>query len=151
MKRMQRMRTTDNWHERIALASDKWPGTEFDHVFGAIQQAAALVAGKCHPGMVKEIYAFLGQQLTQVVQARGPQGLHDMGDALKEWRSHKANPDQIRKALILEAGSQKKTSVKNVLAHLRREGITTDENTPRLIRRFAAELQIQLAGGTKSP
>lgn len=147
MKRLTAMLASKNWQQQLALASDKWPGTEFDRIFRATEQVKALGVENNFSELIEKIYVFIGQQLVETIDVRGSQGLHDMAEAWNKWKKHRSSPNKIRTALLLEAGSQRKTSVRAVMAHLKRKRIPTNQNTPRTIRRMAKRLNIRLARG----
>ncbi len=144
MKRLQAMLNSKDWQQQLALARDKSPGTEFDRIFSAAHQVKALEVERRYPDLIEKIYAFIGRQLAEIILQGDSQAMHEMGDALNKWKRHRPKEHKIRTALLREAGPRKETSVRKVLARLKREGTPTDHNTPRTIRTMASELNIRL-------
>lgn len=173
MKRLKAIRNTATWQERLAIAQNEKPGTEFDGLFNEAARALKLIEMK---KMDKEGEAWLtqiGRYFADLfTQRNGGQILHEMADALNTWHGHSRYltvADRIRCQLIaldgmFPAGKPRLVTVSDgkaiygkpystltnacVIDSLRAKGLViTDDNMPsilREIRRQANKLNIRL-------
>jgi hypothetical protein len=120
------------------------------------------------PAISREIWQRLGFDLARLIETGDSETLHRVADALNKWKRHVPDPDPIRATIIALDGMGKSVavrtpsgrlrkkrlpgpSVRDVLRNLRLQGIPTNEETPKLIRVRARELEIPLHGPAGRP
>jgi hypothetical protein len=93
-----RIRQAKTWQERVKLALNETPGTDFDHIFKDAGLATEIKA------LHSAIALSLGAKLVQTIQAGESQTLHNMANALNSWKRHKPKPNYYLAALFGVAG-----------------------------------------------
>jgi len=179
VKRLAAIRHAKDWREKLDLAQNKTPGTEFDCLFKNAALALELV--KLKVGVEGEArLACIGRHFANLFERRdGGQKLHEMADALNAWHCHKpklAIANRIRAELIalngmFPAGKRHllkvvdnkpiygkpygPLKVSDILDNLARHGLTiTADKKPSIIReiwRQAKELAIRLDSSKGRP
>lgn len=81
----------ENWQERVKIAGDKFPETPFVKVFEKIQLAAEMETRNL--GLMRQCHQLLGRWLSQIIRNGEAQVLHDLADAVADWKRHKPKPN----------------------------------------------------------
>ncbi len=138
-ERIKQSRRAVSFTERLALAYDAVT-PELDGFYGWSKT----------PCTVKE----LGIRFANMLARRDSGTLRRIADALDAWSP---NPDRLRIGLLLAhwrltGGSSKQSvSMRALLAAIKAQRITVEENTPRRIRTLCKELQIPIKGRSGRP
>ena len=171
-ERLRRMRETKSFSVRHQLARDALPGTKFDWLFadliGALRHAKA--ESKAHyytdkgfdlEGMARDTIFAFGLKLVQAIKAKDSQAFFDLGDAVKELRLYKPNPDRVRLALIeLYIPPSKTHTLREIIQHLTSRQLVKTEDAKnagsrkileRIIRQKCAELGYEIKGEPGRP
>lgn len=156
-ERLNRIRQSKSWVERQALAEDLLPGTRFDWVIPLIIGDLAKTR-KCPSPDSDEKMRALGEDMATNIAKGNSQFFRELADALDIFFRHKTHPDKIRLEIISFCAPpnevfpvRKKFSVRKIVAHLRSRGIEVTGDTPRIVRRICAELNLRTDGKSGAP
>ena len=143
MKKLQAIRQAQSWQDKLDIAQDRTPGTQFDHIFALVKDARFFVTTVKLPGERRARLEALGGWLADLIEKKGSsQTIHDMAKALNIWHRHKPHPDKIRAAFTSLVGMfpEYKLWRKDIRARLKRKGIPIDDAAERKISRVNVEL-----------
>lgn len=173
-ERLQHIRQSKSWTERLALARDRLPGTPFDWLIPDLLGTVRSL--DLHPWKRPKSYflpddridlaalnrddlAGFGEDLARAVASGNSQLFRDWADAVDAWHKHKPYEDKTRAALIrFCVPPSRKFSMRSVIAHLVQIGIVPKaekseehDGARRTVRRICAELQIRISGKAGHP
>ena len=173
-ERLNRIKKSKSWTERIALARDHLPGTKFDAFI--INLLDTLQSCELHPAQKRKYFspktgvdlaamntdtlAAFGEDLARAIQRGNSKLFREWADAVDTWHNHKPQADKLRTAIIYFCVPPKeKFKMRDIIQHLREQNLvpkTSKESVGlddlrRTIRRICKDFGIALGGKSGRP
>jgi hypothetical protein len=155
-ERLAKLRATKSWVERLALAKDHLPGTEFDaciaNVIGAFRYRDEADGAMPLGSIARDYLRAFGTDMARAVVDRDSNFFRRWAAAIDAWDEHWPQGDKLREALILCCVPPKGPhTMREVLTRIAAYGVKVGLETPRQIRRLAPELGITIKGERGRP
>jgi hypothetical protein len=158
MKRLAAIRNAKDWRDRLTLAANKQPGTEFDWLFTEARLAVFLNDDRRTKAEGAARLARMGLYFSQLFQRGDSRSLRQLAAALYTWHRHEPRrkiADVIRMTLVglngmfppgkprlkhvgkklVKQGTWSKVSVRDVIQSVKRKGFVKDNTNMDALRR----------------
>jgi hypothetical protein len=162
--RLAAMRKTRSWLQKLNLAADAIPGTNYDDLIEEITDALRWCGGRIPaappaPKGVMDIRAS-GQHLllqygyffADAINRGKSQLLRDLADCIDAYHAHEPQPDLLRQCVIAFCVPQNAPfKMRDILAHLRAQKVNAGKDPRAAVRRMCKELGLAIKGTAGRP